>query len=511
MTRPTALARCLALALLFASTVLAAEKRAANPVTPGASPEARALLQFLYDISGRHMLTGQHNFPKARDRNTQFAARHIGKTPAVFSTDFGFADASSFDSYLARPDIVKEAIRQHQLGSIVTICWHAVPPTADEPVTFRGAPGTDPKALKSVLGKLPDELFKELLTPGTALYNRWAAQVDTIAGYLKQLQDAKIPVLWRPYHEMNGDWFWWGGRPGDQGSRQLYRQIYDRLTNHHQLKNLIWVWSLDRGMRPGMEYERYFPGTECVDVLGLDVYGGDFAQPYYESLEKLSQGKPLALSEVGVPPAPEVLDRQPKWTFYVTWSGMVRNTPRKTYATLMKDPRVLNLEGSAYAEAMTPFREACGLPALRFEPKPANFSGRWVIDEEASSFDTMGPGFAPARLEVTQDGNNMTIRTVRIVEHDDDQIAEESLTLDGRECSSEFMDSPRVTTARFTRGGEELVIESTIMPNWGGVRSFKATIKDSWQLLDGGRQLSVRRSADTPRGKQEMTLIFDRS
>jgi mannan endo-1,4-beta-mannosidase len=53
------------------------------------------------------------------------------------------------------------------------------------------------------------------LTPGAELSKRWCAQVDTTAFYLKKLQDARVPILWRPYHEMNGDWFWWGAVLGN--------------------------------------------------------------------------------------------------------------------------------------------------------------------------------------------------------------------------------------------------------------------------------------------------------
>ena len=130
----------------------------------------------------------------------------------IYSTDWGFAFDGNTDSYLARQDIVNEAIRQNKLGSIITICWHAVPPTANEPVTFQPLPGADSTKLASVQGKLLDQQFRDVFTPGTALYKHWCDQVDTIAVYLKKLQDAHVPILWRPYHEMNGDWFWWGGR-----------------------------------------------------------------------------------------------------------------------------------------------------------------------------------------------------------------------------------------------------------------------------------------------------------
>src|SRR5580698_7747205 len=238
-------------AVLLGVPATGAQEIVAKPVTGDASPEATALLQFLCDISGKYTLTGQHNFPNTKSRNSEFASKYIGKTPVIWGTDWGHAKAGDSDSYLARPDIVQEAIRQHQLGSIVALCWHAVPPTTDEPGTFRPLPGSDPKMLKSVSGQLLDDQFRDVLTPGTPLYLHWCKQVDVIAGYLKQLQDAHVPVLWRPYHEMNGDWFWWGGRTGQYSTIALYRQIYDRLVNFHHLNNLVWVWSMDRPSRPG--------------------------------------------------------------------------------------------------------------------------------------------------------------------------------------------------------------------------------------------------------------------
>ena len=318
-------------------------RRIVQPVTPKASPEVRALVQVLNDLSGRFTLTGQHNFPNTRSRNSEFAARYIGKSPAIFASDFGFAKPGDTDSYLARPEIVQEAIRQHQRGSLVDLCWHAVPPTADEPVTFRPLPGSDPRKLVSVQGQLTDEQFKDLLTPGTPIYEHWCAQVDAIAVFLKQLQDAHVPVLWRPYHEMNGNWFWWGGRTGQYSTIALYRQLFDRLVNHHHLDNLIWVWSVDRPGKNAQEHAKFFPGRDFVDVLALDVYGSDFAQSYYDSLVALADGKPVALDEVGNPPSPEILRAQPLWIYYGIWTGMVRNTPKRQYASLMRESSTLRI------------------------------------------------------------------------------------------------------------------------------------------------------------------------
>jgi len=493
----------------FAVSSAFATPAAIEPVTPDALPETRALLQLLHDLSGKHTLTGQHNYPAIKDRNTRFATHYTGHRPAVFSTDFGFAAEGDTDSYLARPELVQECIRQHRLGALVTICWHAVPPTADEPVTFQPRPGSDPHRLASVQGQLLDEQFRDVLTPGTALHAQWIKQVDAIAVFLKQLETARVPVLWRPYHEMNGSWFWWGGRTGEFSTVRLYRQIFDRLVHHHGLKNLVWVWSVDRVSKPGMEHEKFFPGLDYLDVLGLDVYGNDFAQSYYESLEKLSGGKPLALAEVGNPPALEVLARQPKWTFYAVWAGMVRNTTRAAYAQLMADPRLVNLDDPAYAKIVAPYRDACGLPPVKVEKTRPNFSGHWVINEELSHFGRGGASSAPASLDVVHEGDALHIRSTRVLEFADDQVTEDRLTLDGAEVRSEFLHSPRATRARVTPDGQAVSVASTITPSWGPAGS-PMQIEETWHLIDGRQRLSIERTVTGAHGTQSTTLIFDR-
>ncbi len=481
-----------------------------EPVTPNASNEAKALLDFLYSISGKYTLTGQHNYPNIKDRNTRFAAKYIGKTPAVFSTDWGFAEDRDTDSYLARPDIVEECIRQHKLGSIITICWHAVPPTANEPVTFQQLPGAKPDSLASVQGKLTDQQFKDVLTPGTELYKRWCAQVDTIAFYLKKLQDAHVPILWRPYHEMNGGWFWWGGRRGEYSTKALYLQLFDRLVNHHKLNNLIWVWSVDRPSKPGMEFSEYYPGNEYLDVLALDVYRSDFKQTYYNGLIALSKGKPLVLAEVGNPPTLEILEKQPKWGFYVIWAGMVRNTLKKQYERLLNAPQILSLDDSVYIEVINPFRAACGLAALtQKEKQPTDFSGEWIFNEEKSILDNFGASSIPYKLNISQQGNHITIKRTQILEYADDEITEEKLTLDGKEYESDFRNSPRTTKVNWSKDGKTLIFESSVEFNMGG-RKSKMVTNEVWSLIKYGEVLQIKQSSTSFWGKRDITIFFDR-
>jgi mannan endo-1,4-beta-mannosidase len=496
--------------LCFANLSLNASDDAVKPVTLKASPEAKALLKLIYRISGKYILTGQHNYPNTRDRNSQFAKRYIGKTPAVWSTDWGFADDGDTDSYLARPDIVDEAIRQHQRGSLVTICWHAVPPTADEPVTFRPQRDAAPESLASVQGKLLDQQFKDVLTPGTALYKRWCGQVDSIAFYLKKLQEARVPILWRPYHEMNGDWFWWGGRHGEYSTRALYQQIFDRLVNYHKLNNLIWLWSVDRAHSPEMHYSHYYPGNDYLDILSLDVYGSDFSDAYYDSLIALSQGKPLVLGEVGNPPTLEVLESQPRWALWVVWAGMVRNTTKKQYAVYDNAPHILFLEDATYREVIAPYRSACGLPPLTaIEKEPVNFTGEWFFNEEESTLDNFGVGTTHYKMNITQKDNALHIERSIIVEWGNDRITEDTLALDGSARKSTFWNAPRLTTANWSEDGDTLIVESKITFT-RGERTFEMVTTESWYLQEGGKVLAVKQSSTSFRGRRGITMIYKR-
>jgi hypothetical protein len=121
----------------------------------------------------------------------------------------------------------------------------------------------------------------------------------------------------------------------------------------------------------------------------------------------------------------------------------------------------------------------------------------------------MGSAFAPARLGVVHNGNDLTIRTTRILEYADDQVAEEKLTLDGAESQSVFMNSPRVTTARRSADDQQLEMHSTVSRVWG-LPGSKITVVDIWKLRDHGDEHSIQRSTTSPGGQQDMTLVFDR-
>ena len=209
----------------------------------------------------------------------------------------------------------ERCIALHREGRIITLMWHGPTPEKGD---LSG--NVDLWAY----GAFPEEKWQEVLTPRTELHHQWEMHVDRIAGYLKRLQEAGVPVLWRPYHEMNGGWFWWGGR---RDFSRLWRQLYARLTEVHGLDNLLWVWNPNAPRdTPGDEagsYADFYPGHDVVDVLATDVYHNDYRVSHYSDLLDLAGGKLIALGEVGHLPSPELLEEQPLWSWVMPWGGLL--------------------------------------------------------------------------------------------------------------------------------------------------------------------------------------------
>jgi mannan endo-1,4-beta-mannosidase len=279
------------------------------PVTPNPSPEAAQLLRFIHEISGKRTLSGQHCAPLHGSTRLVVVQRQTGTYPALFGQDFGFDGPGCWDGINFRQNIVDEAIRRYHEGFIITLMWHAVRPIEEEPVTFE----------ECIQGKVSAAEWRDLITPGTRINERWKSQVDVIAWFLRQLRDAGVPVLWRPYHEMNGFWFWWCARPGENGYQKLWRMLYDRLVNFHGLNNLLWVFNGNEVKEKVANYADFYPGHDVVDVLATDVYTGRYDEENYRQLLALAGTKPIALGEVGSFPTVEKLKAQPRWTWFMSW------------------------------------------------------------------------------------------------------------------------------------------------------------------------------------------------
>jgi mannan endo-1,4-beta-mannosidase len=288
-----------------------------KPIDPQATKEAKQLLKYLYQQQGKTLISGHHDYNREINQYTGRIYQITGELPAIWGCDLSYLSGDHGQK------VVEAVIRKHAQGHIITLMWHVGRPQDEPPYPWK----------ESVQAEMADKEWAALFDPYSDIHRRWLAQVDRIAGFLKQIQDAKVPILWRPYHEMNGIWFWWGDRPGADGFARLWNMLYDRLVDHHQLHNLIWVWNpnapRDRENDEAYAYEDYFPGLDKVDILAADVYHNDYKQSHHDDLLALGEGKLIALGEVGEVPTPEILDQQPMWSWFMCWANWVdkANTP----------------------------------------------------------------------------------------------------------------------------------------------------------------------------------------
>ena len=150
---------------------------------------------------------------------------------------------------------------------------------------------------------------------------------------------------------------------GDHGTAALYKMMFDRLVNHHKLKNLIWVWNVDRPEGTTLPFNECWPGPEYVDIVSFDCYRV-FKQSYYDDLLKLANGKPVALAEVGGNLSLDALKAQPKWAWWMLWAGMgLKGDTAERLTAIVNDPHSWSLSDPDYRKAIAPIRTASGLPA----------------------------------------------------------------------------------------------------------------------------------------------------
>ncbi len=114
------------------------------------------------------------------------------------------------------------------------------------------------------------------LLPGQSHHKIYKYDLDRIARYFKHLVDKDgkiIPVIFRPFHELDGNWFWWGKNfCTEEEIKELWKFTFDYLTRIKNVKNVLFAFSPDRNFHNEEEYLERYPGDEYVDILGVDNY-----------------------------------------------------------------------------------------------------------------------------------------------------------------------------------------------------------------------------------------------
>jgi mannan endo-1,4-beta-mannosidase len=311
---------------------------AIEPANPHANAPARAVLNYFDSLAARkekRVLSGQFtDFGNgARLKLIEEVHTQTGHWPALIGVDY--ADFGKGGLTFTAPN--RTAIEYWRQGGLVTVSAHLYNPA-------------NPKG-----GGLRDKgvNLADLLAPDSDTHTRWMRELDELAGGLQELKAAGVVVLWRPFHEMNGGWFWWGAQDPATFIK-VWRQMFDYFSQTKGLDNLLWVY----GPNHGDKTAAYYAGDRYVDLVGLDAYTDFVDLEHIKGFAAVAAlGKPVGFSEYG-PHGPQnppgdfdyrrlldglAKDFQPA-VFFMSWNWKWSLAMNPHAKELLDDPRIANRE-----------------------------------------------------------------------------------------------------------------------------------------------------------------------
>ncbi len=287
---------------------------------PKATKATIALYQNLHKLSKKHILFG-HQDDLAYGVNWKYVAGKsdlkdvVNDYPAVYGWDIGKIEHGSAKNIDGVPfQLMRKYIQEaYQRGAAITLSWHF-----DNPLTGGSSWDTTQNSVKAIL-------------PGGAKHQLYVSWLDKAAQFMQSLKGPKneaIPLLFRPFHELTGNWFWWGKNTSSPAElKQIWRFTVDYLRNQKQLHQLIIVYNTNDFANEQELMERY-PGDDVVDVLSFDLYqfNKQEKQMFIERVRKqatiLSQvaqqkNKLTAFAETGFEAIPD-----PSWWTETLWPAI---------------------------------------------------------------------------------------------------------------------------------------------------------------------------------------------
>lgn len=237
-----------------------------------------------------------------------------GKLPAIRGQDYIHERDNRRENELA--------IEWWKAGGIPTIMWHWGAPTKGE--------GYEQSKMAIDI----DHCFQPGTEEHTAMWN----DLRRIADHLTELRDANVPVLWRPMHEFDGEWFWYGKGGGDRFIR-LWRTMFDYFVGERKLNNLIWVLC-----HSGTPQQGWNPGKEYYDLAGADTYGKGIHNSLFETIKSIhGEAVPIPLHECGTIPDPDECFRQGvTWSWWMLWhSSYLHRYDKEALRRIYNHDRIL--------------------------------------------------------------------------------------------------------------------------------------------------------------------------
>ena len=283
-----------------------------QPVNPNATKEVRAVLEYFETIRGKGIITGMHTLTREQEE-LKYIEKITGKLPALCGFELlAYSPNINWDScdevclkeLRENEGTLQQAYEWAEKGGLLTFTWHWYSPIG----------GVD----KAFYSRNTAFDASQVLVEGTPERAAFYHDMDVMAEHLKGFADKHIPILWRPFHEAEGDWFWWGAK-GMDVARKLYRGGVGYDTKEKHLDNLIWVWNNPR--------QEGYVGDAYCDIVTSDHYPPAHQhtamKPQLDNLKKITKNKRFAIGEIGVIPDLEAMKTErADWLWFMMWSGV---------------------------------------------------------------------------------------------------------------------------------------------------------------------------------------------
>lgn len=270
------------------------------------TPETQKLLSNLQLMSSRGIMFGHHDdtvygIGWEGDEGRSDVKSVCGDYPAVISFDLGEIELGKDENLdkVSFDKIRKEIINQYERGGMVSLSWHARNP-------LTGGDAWD----------ISDTTVVRSILPGGSRHDKFINWMDCVATFLNSLKDPegiKVPVLFRPWHEHTGSWFWWGEKLCSSADyKKLWRMTVESLKAKG-VNNVLYAYSSSSNLQDSCQYLERYPGDDLIDVMGFDAYQADslsFVKDMKSSLNILGEigkkhNKMIAVTETGYESVPD--------------------------------------------------------------------------------------------------------------------------------------------------------------------------------------------------------------
>ena len=270
--------------------------------------ETAMLLRSILQKQGKGTMLGQHDgvWMEEGEKITGHIHKLSERLPAVASYDFMFitnVNNTEGSWYRIQEHSIRERIiAANREGIYITMCWHYNDPYTQKTFYTKELP-TDELKKKS---------FKSIL-PGGENHERYKKDLQKVAEFSSSLRDDEgklIPFIFRPFHEFDGEWFWWGAAYNEpEEFKTLWKFTVRYLRDTLNVHNILYAFSPDIKFNSKEDYLLRYPGDDYVDILGFDDYEDfkydekrtDEARKRIRIVGTLAneKKKPCALTEVG--------------------------------------------------------------------------------------------------------------------------------------------------------------------------------------------------------------------